>query len=650
MHNYTRILRLLIISKYYYDATGESVRGNFIKNGLALWKKGCTEKIERFCHLFLNGIRCDFTDLKKLSEDDNFGLKHRKKYQNFIDQNESEKDEFFRVCTDIQMNNMKTNSQKGKKRVRNAGKTTLSQPIFTEERFEVRPQSKKKTTPPKKEEKGAKCWEVWKKIESIFTNTDEDEDDILEEWSEDANSDRSGDTKLSKVVLEDNIIGINWRDNLCWFDSVIHSLTFVEGFVDWLKAIDTNEAKMLRAMLVSIRNSTTISRRKSRELKNLLMSARDKLLKSAPQEYRNGDLNHVSSAIVILDAIFQKHPKYKGDMTSDYFRVYDKNICEGKTVVPLAPTVWKITTINCHQLREWLSQTIKYSYYRTYETRQTARYSDKKYYRKKYPKKAKLPKLFRNIYKYTVEEIKKNLKTSFTHSKKIVKYGKIGTYEDRNFGCIRNVGRRNKLIFKTTEKFLSILEIFSIINNPIPLRILRRGENEIEIWDESNKINEYQEIFIKKTQTINQKIKMLKYDQNKVPKFISRGNTPQIESEIYLKIATFNVGGLGKDIKTEAMEMFLYQNNIDIALIQETRKSSSVYLRKYRAISKKSYGPKGNKGGLAILFKPFLKFFITEKLIDHEDTMGINLNDLSIVNCKERKKEKKKKAAFEYFK
>ncbi|KAJ6254169.1 hypothetical protein M0813_12727 [Anaeramoeba flamelloides] len=69
------------------------------------------------------------------------------------------------------------------------------------------------------------------------------------------------------------------------------------------------------------------------------MSARDKLLKSAPQEYRNGDLNHVSSAIVILDAIFQKHPKYKGDMTSDYFRVYDKNICEGKTVVPLAPTV-----------------------------------------------------------------------------------------------------------------------------------------------------------------------------------------------------------------------------------------------------------------------------------------------------------------------
>ncbi|KAJ6243780.1 hypothetical protein M0813_22221 [Anaeramoeba flamelloides] len=143
MHNYTRILRLLIISKYYYDATGESVRGNFIKKWLGIMEE----------RMYRKDRKCDFTDLKKLSEDDNFGLKHRKKYQNFIDQNESEKDEFFRVCTDIQMNNMKTNSQKGKKRVRNAGKTTLSQPIFTEERFEVRPQSKKKTTPPKRKKK-----------------------------------------------------------------------------------------------------------------------------------------------------------------------------------------------------------------------------------------------------------------------------------------------------------------------------------------------------------------------------------------------------------------------------------------------------------------------------------------------------------------
>ncbi|KAJ6241838.1 hypothetical protein M0813_00544 [Anaeramoeba flamelloides] len=109
MHNYTRILRLLIISKYYYDATGESVRGNFIKKWLGIMEERMYRK--------------------------------------------DRKTSFFRVCTDIQMNNMKTNSQKGKKRVRNAGKTTLSQPIFTEERFEVRPQSKKKTTPPKRKKK-----------------------------------------------------------------------------------------------------------------------------------------------------------------------------------------------------------------------------------------------------------------------------------------------------------------------------------------------------------------------------------------------------------------------------------------------------------------------------------------------------------------
>ncbi|KAJ3424180.1 hypothetical protein M0812_29814 [Anaeramoeba flamelloides] len=204
MHNYTRILRLLIISKYYYDATEESVRGNFIKNGLALWKKGCTEKIESinnnlypgvkiikptlktrmddirfngltvkphkgFVIYFLNGIRCDFTDLKKLSEDDNFGMKHRKKYQNFIDQNESEKEEFFRVCTDIQMNNMKTNSQKGKKRVQNAGKTSLSQPIFTEDGLEERPLSKKEDNSTKKGRKKARNAGKTSLSQPIFT-------------------------------------------------------------------------------------------------------------------------------------------------------------------------------------------------------------------------------------------------------------------------------------------------------------------------------------------------------------------------------------------------------------------------------------------------------------------------------------------------
>ncbi|KAJ3428417.1 hypothetical protein M0812_25184 [Anaeramoeba flamelloides] len=68
--------------------------------------------------------------------------------------------------------------------------------------------------------------------------------------------------------------------------------------------------------------------------------------------------------------------------------------------------------------------------------------------------------------------------------------------------------------------------------------------------------------------------------------------------------------------------MFLYHNNIDLALIQETRKNKSLFLRKYKAISKKSYGKGRRKGGLSIIFKPFLNLFITEKLIDHEDFMA----------------------------
>ncbi|KAJ3425352.1 hypothetical protein M0812_27790 [Anaeramoeba flamelloides] len=167
---------------------------------------------------------------------------------------------------------------------------------------------------------------------------------------------------------------------------------------------------------------------------------------------------------------------------------------------------WKINTINCHQLREWLSQSIRYSYFRTYETRQTAVYSKEKYHRKKYPKKAKIPKLYRNLYNFTIKEIRKNLKTTFTHSKKIMKYGNISTYEERNFGHINEVGRKNKLILKTTEEFLSVLEIFSLINNPIPLRVLRRGEKEIEIWDELFNILTYQETFLRKIRKIHQSI------------------------------------------------------------------------------------------------------------------------------------------------
>ncbi|KAJ3442435.1 hypothetical protein M0812_12170 [Anaeramoeba flamelloides] len=227
-----------------------------------------------------------------------------------------------------------------------------------------------------------------------------------------------------------------------------------------------------------------------------------------------------------------------------------------------------------------------------------------------------------------------------------MKYGNISTYEERNFGHINEVGRKNKLIFKTTEEFLSVLEIFSLINNPIPLRVLRRGEREIEIWDESFNILTYQETFLRKIRKIHQSIKMLKYDRKNRPKFIEKGRSPQENSEITLKIATLNVGGIGRDEKILEMEKFIFTNNIDIALIQETKRKNTPYLRKYRAISKKSYGNNGTKGGLTILFKPFLRLFINEKLIDHEDFMGINLNNITIINCYGRQKDPEGKIDF----
>ncbi|KAJ3434040.1 hypothetical protein M0812_20099 [Anaeramoeba flamelloides] len=76
---------------------------------------------------------------------------------------------FFRVCTDIQMNNMKTNSQKGKKRVQNAGKTSLSQPIFTEDGLEERPLSKKEDNSTKKGRKKARNAGKTSLSQPIFT-------------------------------------------------------------------------------------------------------------------------------------------------------------------------------------------------------------------------------------------------------------------------------------------------------------------------------------------------------------------------------------------------------------------------------------------------------------------------------------------------
>ncbi|KAJ6236734.1 hypothetical protein M0813_27479 [Anaeramoeba flamelloides] len=84
MHNYTRILRLLIISKYYYDATGESVRGNFIKNGLALWKKGCTEKIESINNNLYPGVKIIKPTLKTRMDDIRFNGLTVKPHKGFV--------------------------------------------------------------------------------------------------------------------------------------------------------------------------------------------------------------------------------------------------------------------------------------------------------------------------------------------------------------------------------------------------------------------------------------------------------------------------------------------------------------------------------------------------------------------------------------
>ncbi|KAJ3446868.1 RNA-directed DNA polymerase from transposon x-element-like protein-related [Anaeramoeba flamelloides] len=75
---------------------------------------------------------------------------------------------------------------------------------------------------------------------------------------------------------------------------------------------------------------------------------------------------------------------------------------------------------------------------------------------------------------------------------------------------------------------------------------------------------------------------MLKYDRKNRPKFIEKGRSPQENSEITLKIATLNVGGIGRDEKILEMEKFIFTNNINIALqsVSLLRNSFTIPLQK----------------------------------------------------------------------
>ncbi|KAJ3448808.1 hypothetical protein M0812_01293 [Anaeramoeba flamelloides] len=158
MHNYTRILRLLIISKYYYDATEESVRGNFIKNGLALWKKGCTEKIESINNNLYPGVKIIKPTLKTRMDDIRFnGLTGKKRVQNAGKTSLSQPIFTEDGLEERPLSKKEDNStKKGRKKARNAGKTSLSQPIFTEDGLEERPLKQKEDNFTKKGRKREK--------------------------------------------------------------------------------------------------------------------------------------------------------------------------------------------------------------------------------------------------------------------------------------------------------------------------------------------------------------------------------------------------------------------------------------------------------------------------------------------------------------
>ncbi|KAJ3445653.1 ap endonuclease [Anaeramoeba flamelloides] len=255
-------------------------------------------------------------------------------------------------------------------------------------------------------------------------------------------------------------------------------------------------------------------------------------------------------------------------------------------------------------------------------------------------------KNLKSIYNFIKNKIKLNTEIELYFNNKTTQYGYSQKYLNSKIGKLQKVGSRNKLFLKSKEKYISILESFNSINNPIPLRSLRKGSKIIEIWDHSFKINSWVEYFIQNQNQIHSSISIYKYSDSNKKIFISRGKFEH-HNQIPIKIMSLNSGGLGKNNKTETLESFLLEQNIDIALIQETKLKKSIYLRSYKSINKKAYGSDSSKGGLSIIFKPYLKFFISEKLISNEDFMGINLFDLHIINCYGRHYDTKTKINYQ---
>ncbi|KAJ6249647.1 ap endonuclease [Anaeramoeba flamelloides] len=290
---------------------------------------------------------------------------------------------------------------------------------------------------------------------------------------------------------------------------------------------------------------------------------------------------------------------------------------------------WKIKTINCNQIKKWINKSASYSFYVSYGTRSVG--TGTKLYKK----------LFRNLYRYINLTLKRyKIEVEFKH--KTFSYGPIAKYIEQNYGQAKKAGPRNKILIKSNAKHISIMETFSIMDNPLTIRTMRKGAKMIEIWDTSVKIKEWIQLIRDKKNTLNQELTVYKFnDENN--RVIEVKGTQRMVPKIPLKIMTLNVGGLNKPGKKETLESFLIQENIDIAMIQETKLPKAIYLRSYNSISKKAY--KFNEemaGGLAIIFKPFLKHFVTEKLITNQDFMGINLNNIQIINCYGRQNEDKK--------
>ncbi|KAJ5067669.1 hypothetical protein M0811_02857 [Anaeramoeba ignava] len=266
-------------------------------------------------------------------------------------------------------------------------------------------------------------------------------------------------------------------------------------------------------------------------------------------------------------------------------------------------------------MKAFIQKSLSYSYLLTYGT-----------YLKQNTKKEQL-----ELFEHMRTELERHHIEIDTKTKKTVKYNSSQEYINLQEGKILNSHHKIK-IQKTN---IGMLEIANALDKNINGRVVKKGKNLIEIWDNKKSIDATFKKLERKKTLIKKGTRITRIDTQNNSTETIRGSSSQI-SKYFIKVASWNINGLIQKDKEKEIEATLLKHGIDVALIQETHMKKKKYFQYYNTILKPSYGTLGPQGGLNILYKKFYKPIVQEIENEDKDIQIIKIADLHLVNIYKR--------------